>query len=254
MVQGTVSASTPPPGIAPRCFLVLPAAGSGERMQSQLPKQYLQVCGKPVLQHTLERLATLECFSAVVLVLAPEDIRGPAMLSQLDTLLREKVRVVSGGAARFQSVLNALQALQGTAAADDWILVHDAVRPCVQVEDVRRLIDILRSEPAGGLLATPVRETLKEADAAGLVQRTVDRSRLWQAATPQMFRFAVLQQALELAAARNHVVTDEAAAVEALGLPVRLVPGRADNIKVTWPEDLAMVAALLQTAPTTQPR
>lgn len=146
-----------------------------------------------------------------------------------------------------QSVLNALTALQPFAEDNDWVLVHDAVRPCIHPADVHKLMHELASEAAGGLLAIPVRETLKESDGGQLVQRTVDRSRMWQAATPQMFRFAVLQRALQQAAvARRAAPTDEAAAVEAQGLPVRLVAGRTDNIKVTYPGDLLLAAAVLE--------
>jgi 2-C-methyl-D-erythritol 4-phosphate cytidylyltransferase len=164
----------------------------------------------------------------------------------LPLTLVSKLLVAEGGSERMQSVSNALALLEPFAAADDWVLVHDAVRPCVQASDARKLMQELRQERAGGLLALQVRETLKEGDERGFVQRTVDRSRIWQAATPQMFRFSVLQSALQQALADNRSVTDEAAAVEAAGLPVRLVTGRADNIKVTYPGDLALVAAVLQ--------
>lgn len=250
MPPGTVDASLQSSATNPvsRAFLVLPAAGSGQRMQAAVPKQYLQVHGKPLLQHTLERLAVLDCFSAVVLVLAADDQQGAALVAALPPALRAKLRLVTGGNERFRSVLNALQALQDRASASDWVLVHDAVRPCIHPDDVRRLMQSLQNAPAGGLLAVPVRETLKEGDARQQVLRTVDRQMLWQAATPQMFRYGVLRKALEQAQAQGRVVTDEAAAVEALGLPVQLVQGRADNIKVTFPEDLAIVAALLQPA------
>jgi 2-C-methyl-D-erythritol 4-phosphate cytidylyltransferase len=232
--------------VTPRYFLVLPAAGSGRRMQTAVPKQYLEVAGKTLLQHTLERLGTLPEFTRIVVALAAEDADWPVLATQLPPGIAGKLLVTAGGAERMQSVANALAALQPFAGPDDWVLVHDAVRPCVSHTDVRTLMRELEQERAGGLLAVPVRETLKESNGGQLVQRTVDRSRIWQAATPQMFRFAVLQRALHQASTEQKVVTDEAAAVEALGLPVRLVPGRADNIKVTYPEDLILVAAVLQ--------
>ncbi len=230
----------------PRYFLVLPAAGSGRRMQTEVPKQYLMVAGLTLLQHSLERLGALPEISRVVVVVAPDDNEWSALAQQLPQDLAAKVVVATGGAERMQSVASALAALQPFATADDWVLVHDAVRPCVHPADVRKLMAELEQEEAGGLLGVPVRETLKESDGGQLVRRTVDRSRIWQAATPQMFRFAVLQRALQHALAGQKNATDEAAAVEALGLPVRLVPGRADNIKVTYPEDLVLAAAVLQ--------
>ncbi|MEY4640273.1 MAG: hypothetical protein RLZZ227_267 [Pseudomonadota bacterium] len=215
-------------------------------MQAEVPKQYLAVAGKTLLQHSLERLGGLPEISHVVVAIAAGDADWSALAQQLPLTLVSKLLVAEGGSERMQSVSNALALLEPFAAADDWVLVHDAVRPCVQASDARKLMQELRQERAGGLLALQVRETLKEGDERGFVQRTVDRSRIWQAATPQMFRFSVLQSALQQALADNRSVTDEAAAVEAAGLPVRLVTGRADNIKVTYPGDLALVAAVLQ--------
>lgn len=230
----------------PRQFLVLPAAGSGRRMQQALPKQYLQVLGKTLLQHTLENLGGLSELSCIALAVSPQDEHIDSVLAALSPQLREKVLLVQGGAERTDSVRAAVMALAVHAAPQDWVLVHDAVRPCVGHDDVRRLLAALQNEPAGGLLAQPVRDTLKRADARGYVLGTVDRDGLWQAATPQVFRHGILLQALEHCAARGLLVTDEAAAVEALGLPVKLVQGHADNIKLTWPEDLAMIETLLQ--------
>jgi 2-C-methyl-D-erythritol 4-phosphate cytidylyltransferase len=215
-------------------------------MQADVAKQYLSVDGKTLLQHTLERVGGIGEIGRIVVALAADDAIWPALASRLSPSLKDKLLVATGGGTRMQSVANALAALEPFAAADDWILVHDAVRPCVGVGDVRKLMHEARHEAAGGLLASRVRETLKEENERGCVQRTVDRSRIWQAATPQMFRFAVLQRALQQASADDREVTDEAAAVEALGLPVRLVAGRADNIKVTYPGDLVLVAAVLQ--------
>ncbi len=215
-------------------------------MQSDVPKQYLTVAGLTLLQHSLERFGALPEISRIAVALAADDREWPALAKQLPPDIANKLVMTTGGAERMQSVANALVALQPMAADDDWVLVHDAVRPCVHPADVRKLMAELAQEQAGGLLGVPVRETLKESDGGQLVRRTVDRSRIWQAATPQMFRFAVLQRALQHALDKQQTVTDEAAAVEALGLPVRLVPGRADNIKVTYPEDLVLAAAVLQ--------
>lgn len=215
-------------------------------MQQELPKQYLQVHGKALLQHTLENLGGLALLEHIVLAVAPDDPHIAAVLDGLPAALRARIELVPGGTERAHSVRNAVTALAGRAAPGDWVLVHDAVRPCVRREDVLRLLDAVRDEPAGGLLAQPVRDTLKLGDASGHVIRTVERSGLWQAATPQVFRHAVLLQALQECEARGLLVTDEASAVEALGLPVRLVQGHSDNIKLTWPEDLTLVADLLQ--------
>lgn len=215
-------------------------------MQAEVPKQYLTVAGKSLLLHSLERLGALPEINRIVVALAAEDCDWPALVELLPATITGKLLLAAGGTERMQSVANSLAALQPFAADDDWVLVHDAVRPCVHPADVRKLMRELAQERAGGLLAVPVRETLKESDGSQLVVRTVERSRIWQAATPQMFRFAVLQRAMQRAQTEHKVVTDEASAVEALGLPVRLVPGRADNIKVTYPEDLVLAAAVLQ--------
>lgn len=231
---------------APRYFLVLPAAGSGQRMQSALPKQYHTINGISLLQLTLERVAANPLFTRVVLVLAADDPHWSEIEHRLSPLLKTRLLVVTGGAERFQSVANALSALTTDAAPDDWILVHDVVRPCLHASDIDKLVKTLSSEAAGGLLAVPVRDTLKEASKDLQVVRTLDRNMLWLAVTPQMFRYSVLTQALAFAVGNGLHITDEAAAVEALGLSVTLVPGRADNIKVTYPEDLQLVAALLR--------
>ena len=215
-------------------------------MQAEVPKQYLMVAGKSLLQHSLERLGALPEIDRIVVALAAENSDWPMLLQHLPTNITDKLLLAEGGAERMESVANALSALQPFAADDDWVLVHDAVRPCVHPSDVRKLMRELLQERAGGLLAVPVRDTLKESDGSQLVVRTVERSWIWQAATPQMFRFAVLQRAIQRVQAEHKIVTDEASAVEALGLPVRLVPGRSDNIKVTYPEDLVLAAAVLQ--------
>lgn len=236
------------PGLsaAPRYFLVLPAAGSGRRMQAEVPKQYLHVVGKSLLQHSLERIGAMPEITRIAVALAGDDTTWANVARQLLPELAAKVLTAKGGAERMQSVSNALAVLRPFAADDDWVLVHDAVRPCVHPADVRMLMQEVAQEAAGGLLGVPVRETLKESDAGQVVVRTVDRDNIWQAGTPQMFRFAVLQLALDRAAAVQKTVTDEAAAVEQLGLPVRLVAGRADNLKVTYPGDLMLAAAVLE--------
>lgn len=229
-----------------RHFLVVPAAGSGRRAGLALPKQFAVLRGKTVLQHTLECFASLPAIAGMLVALDEQDVRTREFLDGLPDALRQGLKTVSGGSERMHSVINALQALEGTAREGDWVLVHDAVRPCVRRTDIMHLLEVLADEPAGGLLAMPVRDTLKRADATAQVLATLERGDIWQAATPQMFRYGPLLQALTEAAAAGLVLTDEAAAMERLGLPVRLVQCHADNIKVTWPEDLQLAEILLR--------
>jgi 2-C-methyl-D-erythritol 4-phosphate cytidylyltransferase len=238
----TLDASTK----VPRYFLVLPAAGSGKRMQSSLPKQYHTINGITLLQLTLERVGLNPLFSKVVLVLAADDDRWPEVENRLSPALMNKLFVVTGGAERFHSVASALAALGPDASPEDWILVHDVVRPCLRSSDIEKLVQTLSPEPVGGLLAMPLRDTLKEGSTDLKVVRTLDRKMLWLAATPQMFRYSVLAEAMEYVIKNSLYITDESSAVEALGLPVTLVAGRADNIKVTYPDDLQFAAAVLQ--------
>jgi 2-C-methyl-D-erythritol 4-phosphate cytidylyltransferase len=222
----------------PRCWAVVPAAGVGRRMGAAVPKQYLPLAGRPVIVHTLETLLRYPSLAGVVVAIGAEDGWWPDVASALDAA--KPPRVVIGGAERGQSVLNGLEMLREWAAPDDWALVHDAVRPCLSTEDLDRLLAELDSDPVGGLLAIPVRDTLKQTDAAGRVATTVDRARIWHALTPQMFRLGLLRDALRDALARGLPVTDEAAAMEAAGFAPRLIEGRADNVKITRPEDLAL--------------
>jgi 2-C-methyl-D-erythritol 4-phosphate cytidylyltransferase len=222
---------------APRFFALVPAAGSGSRLGSALPKQYLPLLGKPMIHHTLTRLAALPELERLHVVLAPDDTtwREPPELS--DRLSVHRV----GGATRAASVLAGLRAM--AANADDWVLVHDAARPCVTHAMLRTLIDTLRDDSVGGLLAMPIADTLKREDGQGRVLRTEPREQLWAAQTPQMFRHGLLLRALEAADAG---VTDEASAVEALGLSPRLVAADARNLKVTYPTDARLAELILE--------
>lgn len=232
-----------------RHWFIVPAAGVGRRMGADVAKQYLRIRGRTLLELTLDKLLRVEEAEAIVVALHPED----SSWTFLSSLHCVRIETVAGGDERNQSVLNALRQLRGRAAPLDWVLVHDAVRPCVALEDIQRLMARLAGDPIGGLLAAPVRETVKRVR-DGVVESTLDRSQLWLAATPQMFRYAVLLQALEQAQARGLAVTDEAAAVEAMGHPVRVVAGRADNIKITTPEDLVLVDFLLSHESEREPR
>jgi len=220
-------------------WLVVPAAGQGRRMGADRPKQYLEIGGRPVLAHTLARLHAAFPGARLCLCLDPDDARfDPAWVPFTEW------RRVPGGAERVDSVTHALEAIAAEAADDDLVLVHDVARPCVTVADLARLYAALVDDPVGGLLAAPVADTMKRDDGAGRIAITEPRAGLWHALTPQGFRFGLLRRAL--AAARTGVaVTDEASAVEALGLSPRLVSGRRDNLKITHPEDLALAGQIL---------
>ncbi|RRJ85493.1 2-C-methyl-D-erythritol 4-phosphate cytidylyltransferase [Aestuariirhabdus litorea] len=222
--------------MTPRYFAVVPAAGVGKRMAADRPKQYLPLLGRALIEHTLERLCAFSPIDKVVVALAPED----PYQAGVKALNHPRVMRCAGGAERCHSVSRALEALTGVAAEHDWVLVHDLARPCVRAEDLQRLLDQLQGHPVGGLLGVPVRDTMKRTAANGQVVATVERSQLWHAYTPQMFRYGLLRDALSATLARGELVTDEAAAIEAAGLQPLMVEGAADNIKVTRPEDLAL--------------
>jgi len=226
-----------------RFWAVIPAAGSGRRMGADIPKQYLSLAGHSVLEHTLHRLSLLPAISGIMVVLSPDDTYWKQQ--RLDWVARP-VYTVQGGQERSDSVINGLHALAPRVSEADWVLVHDAARPCVRPQDIQTLISSCRDDPVGGLLARPVNDTMKQGDADARVVTTVPRSNLWHALTPQMFRYGTLLQALEQARAQGLEITDEAMAMEAAGLPGRLVEGHADNIKITRPEDLALAEYYLR--------
>ena len=221
-----------------RSWAIVPAAGAGRRMGAAIPKQYLPLADQPVIVHTLNALLADPRLSGVVVAISAGDERWPEVAAQCVT--DKPLWVVAGGAERSHSVLNGLEALRERAHVDDWVLVHDAARPCLRPADLDRLFTELADDPLGGLLAVPLADTLKQADATGRVAATVDRSSLWRALTPQMFRLGALHDALREALAQGLRVTDEAAAMEAAGFAPRLIEGRADNVKITRPEDLAL--------------
>lgn len=228
----------------PHHWAMVPAAGAGKRMGAPTPKQYLPLLGQAVIRHTLEILLCHPRIDGVVVAIGADDAWWPEIADALPSA--KPLLVVTGGAERCHSVANGLHALRERALPDDWVLVHDAARPCLTREDLDRLIAALADDPIGGLLAMPVRDTLKQADDHGRVATTVDRSRLWHALTPQMFRLGLLHDALRMALDRGQLVTDEAAAMEAAGFSPRLIEGRADNLKITRPEDLALAEFYLR--------
>jgi len=225
-------------------FALIPAAGSGTRLAAGSPKQYLALAGKPMLWHAIRALCVPQV-AAVFVVLGANDEQfarhdWEAFAGKLQPLY-------CGGETRRDSVFNGLVAVGGTVNADDWMLVHDAARPCLPAADLRRLLDEGAGDAIGAILALPVAETVKTAgkDEAGVqrVAATQDRSQLWLAQTPQMFRTGLLAQALSKAPG----ATDEASAVEKMGLKPRLVLGSRQNLKVTYPEDVAIAQAILKT-------
>ena len=222
-------------------YALVPAAGSGSRFGGELPKQYLMLHGKPLLQHALDRLLAQFPLARLYVVLAPDDELFEAMI----TVTSNVIVLRCGGRTRGASVHNALSRMAGV--DDDWIVVHDAARPCVDADSSLRLQRELANDDVGGFLALPVTDTLKRVDDDSRVVRTEPREGLWRAQTPQMFRFGVLRRAFGLPGLDGF--TDEAQAVERLGLRPRAVVGNAFNVKVTFPDDLALASAILAMLP-----
>lgn len=226
----------------PRYFGLIPAAGVGARMTADCPKQYLPLAGKPMLRYVLETFAASAAIAHSWVVVSASDGRIIPALAAAPELTPRISVLRNGGETRRHTVLNGLQALRDQIADDDWVLVHDAARPGLTPALIEHLLQSLRIDPVGGLLALPVVDTLKRGDADGRVRETVPRADLWEAQTPQMFRYGLLLRALEKAAD----VTDEASAVEALGLRPKLVVGSPRNFKVTLPHDVALAELFLR--------
>lgn len=226
----------------PRLWAVVPAAGVGRRMGETVPKQYLKLGNRSVLEHSLAALDRLTDLAGMIVAIAPDDLHWP----QLRIGLGAQLQTAPGGAERAITVANALELLSRQASGHDWVLVHDAARPCVRVEDLEKLVTRLRADAVGGLLAIPARDTMKQADEDQCSRVTLDRSRLWHALTPQMFRLDALRAALAGAQAAGVAVTDEASAMEHAGHRPHLIEGHGDNIKITRPEDLALAEYYLR--------
>jgi 2-C-methyl-D-erythritol 4-phosphate cytidylyltransferase len=221
---------------AARYWAVIPAAGAGRRMQGHLPKQYLPLAGKTVIEHTLVHFINHPHISGIVIALSPGDTHWPTL-----SVVSDKPLVLTeGGSERCHSVLNALLALSGTASDHDWALVHDAARPCLSRDDIDSLLQIASQHVTGGLLGIPVRDTIKRTTDDNEVESTVDRNGLWHAMTPQMFRIGELREAIQSALAAQQIVTDEASAMELSGKRPVMVEGNAGNLKITRPEDLIL--------------
>jgi 2-C-methyl-D-erythritol 4-phosphate cytidylyltransferase len=226
-------------------WAVIPAAGIGKRMRSDIPKQYLQLVDRPVIEHTINRLLAVEQVKGVVVSLQADDPYWQNIHIESD----KPVHLAAGGKERCHSVINALDTLSALAdysSALTWVLVHDAVRPCVSIDDIGNLIDSASASASGGLLAMPVRDTMKRQDKHQCVYQTVDRTGLWHALTPQLFPCQTLMMALKKAVSEGFMVTDESSAMEHAGYRPRLVEGREDNIKITRPADLRLAELYLK--------
>lgn len=220
--------------------VILPAAGVGKRMQAQCPKQYLPLNGTSLLEQTVERILSHPLISHIVMPLSKDD----GYFASTSLVNNPRVKRVDGGKERVDSVLNGLKDI--TSETYPWVLVHDAARPCLTHEDIDKLISACVSSQQGGLLAYPVRDTMKQSNSAQTVESTIDRSKLWHALTPQMYKTQDLYQAIVQSQTLGVEITDESSAIEAIGLPSQLVEGRSDNIKVTRPDDLLMAEFILQ--------
>jgi len=213
--------------------VIIPAAGIGTRMENVLPKQYLPLAGEPIITHIVQTFLANESIASIHLALSPED----EFWRDLALTVEGRVHIhATGGDSRAETVLNTLAAM--SVAADDWVLVHDAARPGLTQDALNRLLQALANDAVGGLLALPVADTIKKSNEMNVVNETVSRQNLWQAQTPQMFRYAMLKQAL---AEYDGLPTDEAEAIEALGFSPKLVHGEWRNLKVTYPEDLTVL-------------
>lgn len=221
---------------------IIPAAGSGSRMESDTPKQYLGIYGKPIIQHTIEALASTGLFDSIVVAIAEDDSR----FSKLQMDLSIPLRTVIGGDERIHSVYEAVLTVADELSNDDWIMVHDSVRPCISESDIKRLILTVEDHPCGGILAIPVTDTIKRVNKIYEINETVDRSELWHALTPQMFRATMLFDALKVRV-NDYIqtATDESSVMESQGHKPIVVESHASNIKVTYPEDLKLAENIL---------
>jgi 2-C-methyl-D-erythritol 4-phosphate cytidylyltransferase len=225
-----------------RHFALIPAAGVGARMDAGRPKQYLPLAGKPMLLHVLETFAVSDKIAHVYLVVSAEDEYIHQMLLEAPQLENRMTVLRNGGKTRQESVLNGLKAIREQLSEEDWVLVHDAARPGLTQDLIDKLVLVLAADPVGGLLAMPVVDTLKRSTSDGRSMGTVSREGIWAAQTPQMFRYGLLCQALGKAIE----VTDEAGAIEAIGLNPKLVEGSVRNFKITLPGDIALAERYLK--------
>lgn len=228
----------------PNYYLIIPAGGVGVRMNAAIPKQYLTLDnGLTVLDQSLKTLLTIQQIKGFVVSTAPNDAHFQASLFATHP---KRIARAIGGKKRFHSVISALVALTPFACKNDWILVHDSVRPCIRSTEVVQLIAELEHHPVGGFLATPVIDTLKKTQSGTVI--TIDRAQMWQAQTPQMYRFGVLTKALKHGQKTATVMTDEASAIEGIGLTSKIVATGKRNFKITTKEDLALANFYLKSS------
>ena len=231
-----------------KVWVVVPAAGSGRRMGTDLPKQYLPLLGKTIIEHTLDKLVMLDAVEGIMVALSPDD----PYFATLPIAAHPKIFTTEGGDERSASVLSALVSLEEKASLpqknqlSDWVLVHDAARCCIRLSAIQSLLTALANNEIGGILGVPVSDTLKKVGRTQTIVDTVDRTSIWQAQTPQMFRYDILIESLRVALRKGLVITDEASAVEMAGYSPAIVMGHYDNIKITHPEDLDLAAAILR--------
>ena len=224
-----------------RVFAVVPAAGVGKRMGASLAKQYLPLMGKTILEHSLSTLLDVPEITSIIVVVSPVDTQWQTFPVFEDS----KITVVHGGEERCHSVLNGLQSLSEECAAEDWVLVHDVARPCVDRADIDRMFSVLRDDNVGGILAVPCTDTIKQVTGQ-LIDQTVDRELLWRAQTPQMFRYQLLLAAMKTGLGQGLTITDEASAIELAGHSPKVVEGSSKNVKITCPDDLPLAEFYLQ--------
>lgn len=217
-------------------WAIVPAAGRGMRMGDHLPKQYLQVAGRTLIEHACAALLECSAIKQLVVALHPDD----DIMATLELAGDTRVAMIEGGAERADSVLAGLEYLASRAGSEDWVLVHDAARPCLDGSSVEQMLQQLGRHSVGGLLARPVTDTVKRASISCEVEETIAREQLWLAQTPQMFRYGLLLEALRMARADAAAVTDESSALERMGHKPVVLPGPVSNIKVTYPQDLEL--------------
>jgi 2-C-methyl-D-erythritol 4-phosphate cytidylyltransferase len=219
-------------------WAIIPAAGIGQRMQSELPKQYLPFVDKTIIEHTLDKLLSHPEVAGAVVVLNPVDTYWANL--NYESQSKKQLIFAEGGVLRHQSVFNGLEKLCSNVSQNCYALVHDAVRPLVTIKDLDRLIEAARQHSAGALLGVPIADTIKQLNVDGNINQTISRTRLWRAFTPQVFRTDLLMEALKFVIENKLEITDDASAVEAIGQCPKLVLGSAENIKITLPEDLML--------------
>ena len=223
-------------------WAVVPAAGLGSRMLQSVPKQYLRLHGKTVLEHTLDSLLACSDVTGVVVCISADD----QWFTELSVSQNRRIKVVDGGATRAESVLNGLRYLASKQNQAAWALVHDAARPCVLTSVIDNMIDQLKNDSLGGILAVPVKDTLKRANADQTIAKTIDRADVWHAQTPQMFRIEILMDSIIRALEKGLEITDEASSLEWAGYTPRLIPGDETNLKITTANDLVLAEFLLK--------